>query len=358
MIDEADIAKVCVGRDHSIRDGVANMNQNRLGIVLVVDQRRKLLSTITDGDVRRGLMADVDLQAPISVLMDRKVGLAFERPVTAFSGRPSAEYMEVMKKNKIFYLPLVDEERRVTGLLTVGDLIDDQTIPLQAVIMAGGEGTRLRPLTEHLPKPMLPVGNQPLLELLIEQLSDSGIHKVNITTHYKPEKIAEYFGDGSTFGVELNYVSEERPLGTAGALGLMEEVDEPVLVINGDILTKINFCAMLAYHREHQGDMTVAVRKYDLEVPYGVIECEGSSIRQLREKPLMSFFVNAGIYLLEPSVNRFITNGERLDMTDLIQRLLDAGRPVVSFPVLEYWLDIGQLADYEQAQEDVREGRL
>jgi NDP-sugar pyrophosphorylase family protein len=205
---------------------------------------------------------------------------------------------------------------------------------------------------------MLLVGDRPLLELIIEQLSGSGIHKVNITTHYKPEKITEHFGDGSGFGVELNYVNEEQPLGTAGALGLMEESDEPLLVINGDILTRIDFRALFAYHHEHRADLTVAVRQYDLKVPYGVVECDGPMVSGLREKPVINFFVNAGVYLLQPSVRRLIGNGERLDMTDLIQRLLEAGRPVASFPVLEYWLDIGQLPDYEQAQEDVRTGKL
>jgi len=237
-------------------------------------------------------------------------------------------------------------------------LLPDRALPLQAVIMAGGGGTRLRPLTENVPKPMLPVNDRPLMELIIEQLSQAGIRQVNVTTHYKGQQIVDHFGDGQDFGVELNYINEDRPLGTAGALGLMKTPQEPVLVINGDVLTQLNFRAMFDYHREHQADLTVAVRKYDLNVPYGVIESDGAFVRGLVEKPLLSFFVNAGIYLLEPSVHRYIPHGQRFDMTDLIQRLLEEERPVVSFPVVEYWLDIGLHADYKQAQEDIENRRL
>jgi len=224
--------------------------------------------------------------------------------------------------------------------------------------MAGGLGTRLRPLTEDLPKPMLLVGGKPLIERVIEQLWLAGIRRVNLTTHYKPEKIIEHFGDGSTFGIELNYVNEEHPLGTGGALGLMPMPSQPLLVINGDILTQVNFRAMHAFHQEQKADLTVAVRRYEIQVPYGVIECEGARVRRLQEKPQVGFLVNAGIYLLEPSVYQFIPQNTSFNMTDLIQWLLDAGRTVVSFPVHEYWLDIGQPADYAQAQSDVANGRF
>jgi NDP-sugar pyrophosphorylase family protein len=207
------------------------------------------------------------------------------------------------------------------------------------------------PLTKDLPKPMLPVGNKPLMEILVQQLRDAGIRRLNITVHHQPEKIIEHFGDGREFGVDITYATEDRPLGTAGALGMIEAPQETVLVVNGDILTGLDFRAMLAYHREQRADLTVAVQRYEVQVPYGVIECEGAFVRRLAEKPVLGFVVNAGIYLLEPSVHRLIPTGERYDMTELIQRLLDEGRPVAPFPIREYWLDIGQHADYERAQE-------
>ena len=239
--------------------------------------------------------------------------------------------------------------------MMIDNLIPTQDLPIQAVIMAGGLGIRLRPLTEDLPKPMLPVGGKPLMELVIEQLRQIGIRRVNVTTHYKPEKISDHFGDGSSFGIDLQYINEDKPLGTGGALGLIDAPKETMLVINGDILTQVDFRAMLAYHQEHRAVMTVAVRQYDIKVPYGVIECEESRVCALKEKPQMHFLVNAGIYLLEPKVYEFIPKHEHFNMTDLIQRLLDSDQIVTSFPIIEYWLDIGKLADYEQAQKDMQQ---
>lgn len=352
-----DLERLLVRPSDSIREVVASIDRGVKGIVLVVDEQRHLIGTVTDSDVRRVILNGTDLDLPVSELLAHKAS-SRSAYITAQVGTAADELLRIMKEHNLRQLPLLDPEGHVVDLVTLDELLSEQVMPLQAVIMAGGQGARLRPITEELPKPMLPVGDQPLLERIIEQLRQAGIRRVNITTHYQPDKITSYFGDGQSFGIELNYVAEDRPLGTAGALSLMDIPDEPLLVINGDILTEVNFQAMLAYHREHNADLTIGVRQYDLQVPYGVVECKGPHVQQLREKPQLRFFVNAGIYLLEPSVHRYIPNGQRFDMTDLIQRLLDEGRPVVSFPIMEYWLDIGQLADYEKAQEDVRAGRL
>ena len=296
-----------------------------------------------------------DLESPVSVLLASKINTQYPKPVTAQLGASRETLLELLHKNFLRQIPVLDNEDRVVDLVMLDDLIPIQDLPLQAVIMAGGMGTRLRPLTEDLPKPMLPVGGKPLMELVIKQLRQVGIRRVNVTTHYKAEKISDHFGDGSLFGVELNYVNEDKPLGTGGALGLIDVPTEPMLVINGDILTQVDFRAMLAYHQENRADMTVAVRQYDIKVPYGVIECVGVQVCALKEKPQMHFLVNAGIYLLEPKVYEFIPSGEHFNMTDLIQRLLDSNHTVVSFPIIEYWLDIGQLADYEQAQNDMHQ---
>ncbi len=340
-----------------IHDALDRIQKGGVGICLVIDDLDRLICTVTDGDIRRAILAGAHMEDPVELLLSGRPE-SYAQPTVAPACTPVEELLRLLQEKRLRHIPLLDPAGRVVDLALLSELVMDRPPKLSAVVMAGGFGQRLRPLTEDVPKPMLLVGDRPLLELIIERLSESGIHKVNITTHYKPEKITEHFGDGSTFGVQMSYVNEEQPLGTAGALGLMEESDEPLLVINGDILTQIDFRALMAYHHEHQADLTVAVRKYDLKVPYGVIECEGALVSNLREKPVMSFFVNAGVYLLQPGVRRFITNGERLDMTDLIQRLLDAGRPVASFPVLEYWLDIGQLTDYEQAQEDAKKGMI
>ena len=276
--------------------------------------------------------------------------------MTAPAGADRSELLRLMRECVVRQIPLIDSRGRVAGVATLDELIPEQVLPVQAIIMAGGPGTRLRPLTEKMPKPMLPVGDRPIMEVIIGGLREAGIRRVSIATHYQPKKITDYFGDGEQFGVELNYVAEDRPLGTAGALGIMDRSNEPLLVINGDILTQVNFRAMLDYHREHGADLTMAVSKYDVQVPYGVVECEGQNVCRLREKPLLNFFVNAGIYLLEPLVHQYIPNGKHLDMTDLIEQLIDKGRTVVSFPIVEYWLDIGEHDDYVRAQRDVESG--
>ena len=253
--------------------------------------------------------------------------------------------------------PLLDPDGCVCDLAVMDDLLPEAELPLHAMIMAGGRGMRLLPLTETVPKPMLPVGGRPIIEHIIGQLRETGIQQIHVSTHFMPEKIIDHFGDGTNFGVHLTYVEEDRPLGTAGALGLLDTPTEPLLVINGDILTRIDYRAFLEYHREHGAMMTMAVRKYDLNVPYGVVNTESVQVTGIVEKPVLTFFVNAGIYLLEPTAYQFITNGEHLDMTDLIQRLLDHQQKVVCFPVLEYWLDIGQPADYQSAQHEVADWR-
>lgn len=344
--------------DQSIRAAITCIDRGARGIALVVDDERRLIGTISDGDVRRAMLAAIDMDTPVSALLERKASSVYPKPVTASVGTDRETLLQTMKEFVIQQIPLLDADGCVVDLVTWEELIPAEDLPLQAVIMAGGIGTRLRPLTEEMPKPMLPVGGRPLMERIIAQLQQVGIRQVNVTTHYKPEKIIEHFGDGHAFGVALNYVNEDRPLGTGGALGLLPTPQQPLLVINGDILTQVDFRAMLAFHREHHAEMTVAVRRYVVQVQYGVVECEGPYVRQLQEKPQVGFLVNAGIYLLEPSVYDLIPNGEHFNMTELIQWLLDAKRTVVSFPVREYWLDIGQQVDYAQAQDDVKNGRI
>ena len=350
----ADIGRFLIPPNASLREAMACIERNLKSIALIVDQQCHLIGTVNDGDIRRAIMPGEDLDVPVSELLPRREGSPYPRPVTAPTGTDRRALLQLMQERSIRQVPLLDDAGIVVDLVTMDELLPVELLPLQAVIMAGGAGTRLRPLTDDLPKPMLPVGDQPLLELTIEQLRQAGIRQVNIATHYKSEKIVNHFSDGHDFGVELNYVTEDRPLGTAGALGLMKTPLEPLLVINGDILTRVDFRAMSAYHQEHNAALTVAVRKYDVKLPYGVVENDGVYVQGLVEKPVLSFFVNAGIYLLEPTVHRHIPNDRHFDMTDLIPLLIDAGQPVVSFPVLEYWLDIGQHGDYLQAQEDVK----
>jgi dTDP-glucose pyrophosphorylase len=348
-----DLENFIVPDGSTIKDLIAIIDRNRCGISLVVDVDGRLVDTVTDGDIRRAILAGIDLTEPVTELRGRRGDSPYPEPVTAPVAMSRSRLLKLMRDSKLHRIPLLDTSDRVVGLSMIEDLIPRETTRLQAVIMAGGLGTRLRPLTEDMPKPMLPVGDRPLMELLIDQLRDSGVHRVNVTTHYKQESITSHFGDGAAFGVDLQYVSEDRPLGTAGAIALLEESDDPLLVINGDILTQVDFKAMLSYHQEHEADLTVGVRQFDFEVPYGVVTTDGTCILGLEEKPTAEFFVNAGIYLLQPQVRLSIVKGEKLDMTDLIQKLLDEGRTVASFLIREYWLDVGNFQDYEKAQKDV-----
>ena len=346
-----DIARLCVTAAETLRDVIRCIDQNQKGIALVIDADRKLIGTLSDGDVRRAMLGGRGLDVRVDALLAEKSAAAvYPRPVTARVGTEPTVLLQMMHDMVIRQIPLLDENERVASLVTMSDLLPEALLPLQAVIMAGGLGSRLLPLTESTPKPMLPVGGKPIMERIIKQLRDSGIRRVNVTTHYRPEKIRSHFGNGQKFGVDLSYVEEQSPLGTAGALALMDTPSEPLLVINGDILTQVDFRAMLDFHREHRAEMTVGVRRYEIEVPYGVIECDGVNVCGLTEKPQVGFFVNAGIYLLEPSVHSYIPNGQCFNMTDLIQRLVERGSTVVSFPIREYWLDIGRQSDYELAQ--------
>lgn len=353
MTHYSDIARFCITGDMSIRRAMAALDRGAKGIVLLTDSDGRFIGTITDGDVRRAILDGLSLDEPVCRLLDRKRGTAYETPAWASVGTPRHQLRALLSRHKVKQLPLLDDLMRPVDLVIVDDLVADATPRLQAVIMAGGLGTRLRPLTDDTPKPMLPVAGRPLLERTIEQLRDSGIRRVNVTTHYLPEKIIEHFGDGSRFGVDLNYVSEDTPLGTAGALGLMQRPDQPMLVINGDIVTRVDFNAMLDFHHENHAAMTIGVRQFEIQVPFGVVQCDGPLVQQIREKPNVGFLVNAGVYLIEPEVFDCITPGHRLDMPDLIADLVARRQTVVSFPIVEYWMDIGRLSDYDKVQQDV-----
>ncbi len=350
-----ELEQLLIRASGTVRDAMACIDRNnRAGIALVVEPERRLRGTITDGDVRRAMLAGVDLDAPVTTLLERQRELHEPRPMplTAPVGTSAPKLVALMRRYEVRQIPIVADDGRVEGLALLEDLIDAEVPSLRAVVMAGGYGRRLGELTEETPKPMLPVGDRPLLERIIEQLRDAGIRHVNLTTHYRADAIASHFGDGREFGVEIEYVSEARPLGTAGALGLVE-ANEPILVMNGDILTRVDFRAMHRFHDEHRAEMTVAVRPYEVRVPYGIVELDADLVSAIAEKPLVRGFVNAGIYLINPDVREFVPSGEPLEMPQLIEQLVAAGLRVVGFPLREYWLDIGQLADYEQALADV-----
>lgn len=346
-----------VKESDSVRETMAAINRGARGIALVVDASGKLLDTVTDGDVRRAILDGVAIDAPVSLVLCDKQKHNPNPPVMAHVGADRAALRQMMAERTIRQIPLIDDDGQLVDLITLDELAKPE-LPVKAVIMAGGFGSRLMPLTEDTPKPMLPVGEKPLMEHIVNRLRTAGIREVNVTTHYQAEKIVEHFQDGRKFGVELSYVNETQPLGTAGSLSLMSPPDEPLLVLNGDILTDVDYRAVVEFHREQRADLTVCVRQYDLQVPYGVVESTGTLVDRIVEKPVMTFFVNAGIYLLEPSVHAYIPSGTRYDMTELVAKLIADGKRVANFPIVEYWLDIGRQDDYLVAQEAVRSGEV
>ena len=350
-----DLTDISAGPEKSIRQVLAQIDGSRKGIVLVLDPEGRLLGIVTDGDMRRAVLARLDLGDPITAVLTQKGDSEFAQPVTAPDGSDSANLLQTLRDHSIRHLPLVDQDQRVVSVVTLDDFVAEQESSVQAMIMAGGLGLRMRPLTEELPKPMLQIGGRPLLETIVEQLRNTGINQINIAVNHKLEKIVEHFGDGHAFGVDITYAKEDEPLGTAGALSLIKKPEDTILVINGDVLTQVDFNAMLAFHREHQADLTIAITQHEFQIPFGVVECDGPVVVELSEKPMMSYPVNSGIYLIEPSAYSFIPNGKRFDMTELVSRLLEEDRPVVAFPIREYWIDVGQLSDYEQAQADFPE---
>ena len=351
-----DFSELVVTEDSTVRSVISCIDKNGKGIAIVLDADNHLIATVTDGDIRRAILAGLDVELPVRELLNRRASISPHGPIVAPIGTADTTLLHIMAETTVRHIPLVDEDNRVVDVALLSELVKEYELPLRAVVMAGGFGTRLRPLTEEVPKPMLPLGSRPLLELIVEQLRDAGIRKVNVATHYKGDVISDHFKDGQDFGVDIRYVKEDQPLGTVGALSLLEESDEPLLVINGDILTRVDFRAMLHFHREHNADLTVAVRQYELSVPYGVVDTDGVSVRGISEKPVVRQFINAGIYLLSPSVRRMIPNGQPYDIPDFIQLLLKEGRPVVCFPIREYWLDIGKADHYDQAQSDIANG--
>ena len=331
----------------TVRELIERIDRNMTGLALVVDSERRLIATVTDGDVRRAVLAGIDLDAAVEELLARKP--AGTEPITAAPGTSSDLLLELMAREGIRHVPLVDGDGRLVDVALLDELARETQLPLRAVIMAGGLGTRLAPLTDAQPKPMLPIGDRPLLERIVEQLRDAGIRHINITTHYRADAIAEHFGDGSRFDIDLRYTNENQPLGTAGALGLLDDAGGPILVMNGDILTRLDFRAMLRFHEEHDAHLTVAVRPYELRLPYGVVDVDDVRIVRITEKPAVQGFFNAGIYLISAELLQLVPRGRRYDMNELIDRALANGRRVIGFPVREYWLDIGDPLSYERA---------
>ncbi|MBA3935954.1 MAG: CBS domain-containing protein [Planctomycetes bacterium] len=330
----------------TIHQTIRVINDTALQIALVVDATQRLLGTVTDGDVRRALLAGIALTEPVDRIMN-------PRPTTVPPDADRQDILELMRSRSFRQLPVVDAANTVLGLETLDHVERGSLADHEVVILAGGFGKRLMPLTEHCPKPMLKVGSRPLLESTLDYLRNQGFRTVHLCVNYRAEVISDHFGDGSRFGLDIRYVREDRPLGTAGALGLLPAPPiRSFLVMNADLLMKVNFEQLFRFHGQSRSMGTMCVREYDFQVPYGVVRMESGRILGIDEKPVQRFFVNAGMYVLEPEALALLPKGEPFDMPSLFERMIGGGSGPGAFPIHEYWLDIGKIDDFERANSE------
>jgi dTDP-glucose pyrophosphorylase len=323
----------------SVRDAISAIDQGQRQIALVIGNDGKLLGTVSDGDIRRGLLRGLELNAPITLIMN-------EKPVTARPDDNRQRLEALMREHGIHQLPLLDDDGRVVGLSHIDDLAVTRHEDTIVVLMAGGLGARMRPLTDTRPKPMLHAQGKPILEAVITTIRQYGFRRFFISVNYLADTIVHHFGDGQKWGVEISYVRESKRLGTAGALSLLpERPHRPFLMMNGDILTNVNFKSMLLYHGDSGAPATMAVTEYEHTIPFGVVDVKDNHTVSIVEKPTKNFLVNAGIYVLNPEVLDLIPPDQEIDMPSVMRNLILQGRPPATFLIREFWADIGRPDD-------------
>lgn len=328
--------------DQSILAAIETMDAVRRKLIVVVDAERRLLGTVTDGDIRRGLMRRLPMDAPLSAVMNAE-------PLALKAGGPDRAAMRRLSELGVSLAPLTDARGRVVGLYP--DILVSPPRDNLVVLMAGGRGARLFPLTQNCPKPMLKVAGRPLLETIIDRLKLQGFSRFRLAVNYLADMIEDHFGDGSAMGVEIDYLREDDPRGTAGALSLLEErPTSPLLVMNGDVLTRMSFGELIDFHLEQKAEATLCVREHRFQSPHGVVETDGARVLSIEEKPTFRWLANAGVYCLGPDALDRVPAVGMFDMPDLLAGLAAEGRMVGAYPIHEYWLDIGRPPDFEQAQ--------
>lgn len=326
----------------TLTEAMRALQANREGVAVVVDEDERVLGTVIDADIRRATLNAVDLASPVTEVMSRN-------PVRAPVGATNDELLDVMRLHRLRAVPIVDDGRLV-DVKSLTSLVEDEILPI-TVIMAGGEGRRLRPLTEHVPKPLVPVGDRAIVERVIAPLRRAGIRDITLALNYKADLIQEHLGTGERLGVSLHYMIEKERMGTAGALALLPETpDRPICVANADIVTTMSFARLFDYHWHHRAAITVAAVGYVSHIPYGVLRTAGHYMLRMDEKPEERALVSGGIYVLDPEVLRFIRGRAPLDMPDLVADVLAEGLPVCVFPILEKWFDVGRIEDLERAR--------
>ena len=342
-----DWRRVLLAPDDSLEHTIKVLHEGGCRIALVSDRHGKLLGTVTDGDIRRALITQLTMKSSVSLIMN-------SNPIAVDNKVGNKEILALMSSQGFLHMPIIDKDGILCGLETLQNLIEKPKYDNPVFLMAGGFGTRLHPLTKNTPKPLLKVGVKPILETIIEQFISYGFHNFYISTHFKSEQIRDYFKNGELHNISIKYLHEDTPLGTAGSLGLLPNnlPDLPMIVMNGDLLTKVDFRHLLDFHGNHNCEATMCVREYDFQVPYGVVEIDNYKIKKIKEKPVHKFFVNAGIYVLSRNLINKVDGKSYLDMTDFLEKELSSDG-VCPFLIHEYWLDIGRIDEYEKANREV-----
>ena len=338
--------EVLVQPESTILETIAVIDRGAMQIALVVDANGQLVGTVSDGDVRRGILKGVAMSDEVRLIMNKN-------PIAAGPDVSKEEMRELMGKWEIRQIPVVDANRKIIRIETWLETLRHAPKDNPVVLMAGGAGRRLGQLTEACPKPLLKVGDKPILQTILESFIEFGFHNFYFSVNYRADMIQSYFGNGEKWGVTIQYLCENEPMGTAGALRLLQnQAAEPIIVMNGDILTKVDYGHLLNFHKEAQSCATMCIRDYQTQIPYGVVEINEHRLVAIREKPVQQFFVSAGIYVFEPDIVKYLPQNGRVDMPELFQAVLDSRHETAVFPIREYWIDIGRADDYEKANGD------
>lgn len=339
-----DWRKAVVKPDATIRDAMAAIDNGAIQICVIVAEDGTLTGVVTDGDIRRAILGGAALE---TLAIDIMVASPYTAPVT----QAREELSRQMDLRQIRQIPLLDDNDRLVSVAFADEFRNLSKLrPNPVVLMAGGRGTRLQPLTNDMPKPMLKVGDKPILETIISRFVDQGFCKIFLSVNYRAEIIQDYFRDGSWLGADISYLEEAVPMGTAGALSLLPDTPQhPIIVMNGDILTQVDFRSLVAYHNEQSAAATMALREFGYSVPFGVVNVDDHQITGIEEKPNQQFLVNAGIYVVGPATLGLIPSGEASDIPDLFKKLIQIKKPLAAFLIHEYWVDVGRSDDFNRA---------
>ena len=340
--------KLFVKSDSSIKNALSIIEHGKIKLALVVDNNNRLIGTLSDGDIRRGLLENQDL--------DQKIESIYcLTPFVANINDTKQYIIDLCISNQINQIPVLDNNNQIIRLEVLNDLLSKKKYDNTVILMVGGLGTRLMPITQNTPKPMLKIGDKPILQTIVEQIHNCGFSNIIMCVGYKSDIIQEFFGDGVKFGVNIEYLVENERMGTIGALSLLEDnqkPNEPFIVMNGDILTKIRFNNLLDFHIASDAEATISVKNYDFMIPYGVVNVKGDTILSIEEKPVKKLFVSAGIYVLNPSLISELNTIQYLDITDFFKTLMASKKSLKIFPISEYWLDIGSIEEFERANNE------